>query len=123
MVNEEDNICQSQKSLFRNHLQGMCPVTMTTTLPDPIKAIIVDAMRFMRGTLITGLPKQGTLRMWATRLINRFKYLPGNVLHIIFDNYGCDHIIHAKTEIKLTMKDASTSWIRSSLFQPNGKSF
>ena len=29
--------------------------------------------------------------MCATRLMNRFKTLPGNVVHIIFDNYGYDH--------------------------------
>ena len=123
MVNEDDNICQSQISLFRNHLQGMFLVPMMITPPDSMKAIIVDVMRFIRGTLITGLPKRGTFRMWATRPINRCKYLPGNVLHIIFDNYGYDNIIQAKTEIKMTIKDASTIWIRSSLFQVNGKSF
>ena len=91
LVNEDDKSHQNRKSLFRNHLQGMCPVPKTTTLPDPIMATIVDAMRFMRGTPITGLPKQGTFRMWTTRLMNHFKSLPGNVLHIIFDNYGYDH--------------------------------
>ena len=91
LINEDDKSHQSRKSLFRKHLQGMCPVPKTTTPPDPIKATIVDAMRFVRGTPITGLPKRGTFRMWATRLINRFKSFPGKVLHIIFVNYGYDH--------------------------------
>ena len=69
----------------------MCLVPKTTKPPDPIKATIIDAMRFVRGTPITGLSKQGNFRMWVTLLMNRFKSLPGNVLHIIFDNYGYDH--------------------------------
>ena len=95
----------------------------TTTPPDPIKATIVDAMTFVHGTPMTGLPKPGTFRMWATRLINRFKSLLGNVLHIIFTTMVMIINIQAKTEIKMTMKDASTMWIRSSLFQVNGESF
>ena len=55
------------------------------------KATIVDALKFVRGNPITELPQRGTFRMLATRLMNRFKSLPGNVLHIIFDNYGYDH--------------------------------
>ena len=91
LVNEEDKSRQSWKSLFINHHQGMCTMPKTTTPPDPIKATIIDAMRFVRGTPITELPKRGTFRMLATRFMNRFKSLPGNVLHIIFDNYGYDH--------------------------------
>ena len=63
LVNEDDKTRQSRKFLFRNHLQGMCPVSKTTTPPDPIKATIVDAMRFVRGAPIIGLPKRGTFRM------------------------------------------------------------
>ena len=63
LVNQDNKSCQSQISLFRNHLQGMCPMPKVTTPPDPIKATIVDAMRFVRGTPITGLPKRGTFRM------------------------------------------------------------
>ena len=91
MVNEDDKSCQSRKSLFRSHLQGMCPMPKMTTPPDSIKASIVDTMRFVHGTPITGLPKRGNFHMWATQLMNHFKSLPGNVLHIIFDNYGHDH--------------------------------
>ena len=101
----------------------MCLVPKTTKPPDPIKATIIDAMRFVRGTPITGLSKQGNFRMWVTLLMNRFKSLPGNVLHIIFDNYVMTINIWAKKEIKVTMKGAPTVWIRSSLFQVNGKSF
>ena len=91
LVNEDGKSRQSRKSLFRNYLQVMCPMPKTTTPPDPMKATIVDAMRFVRDTPITGLPKRGTSRMWPTRPMNRFKSLPGNVLHIIFDSYGYDH--------------------------------
>ena len=56
LVNEEDKRRQ-------NHHQGMCPMPKTTIPPDPIKATIVDVMRFVRGTPITGLPKRGTFRM------------------------------------------------------------
>ena len=66
LVKEDYKSHQSQKSLFKNHVQGMCPVPKTTTLPDPNKATIVDAMRFVHDTPITGLPKRGTVRMWAT---------------------------------------------------------
>ena len=91
VVNEDDESRQSRKSLFRNQLQGMRSMPKTRTSPDPIKETIVDVMKFVRCTPITGLPKRGTFRMWANRLINRFKYFPGNVLPIIFDNYGYDH--------------------------------
>ena len=80
LVNEEDKRRQ-------NHHQGMCPMPKTTIY----KTTIVDAMRFVRGTPVTELPKRGTFRMLTTRLMNRFKSLSGNVLHIIFDNYGHDH--------------------------------
>ena len=100
LVNEDDKSRESRKSLFRNHLQGMCPMPKTTTHPDPIKATIIDAMRFVRGTPITGLPKPGTFRMWATRLINHFKSLLGNVLHIIFDNCGYDHQHPGKNRVQ-----------------------
>ena len=63
VVNQDNKGCQSQIFLFRNHLQGICPMLKVTTPPDPIKATIVDAMRFVRGTPITGLPKRGTFRM------------------------------------------------------------
>ena len=73
VVNEDDESRQSRKSLFRNQLQGMRSVPKTRTSPDPIKETIVDVMKFVRCTPITGLPKRGTFRMWASRLINRFK--------------------------------------------------
>ena len=57
LVNEDYKIRQSRKSLLRNHLQGLCLVQKTATPPDPIKASIEDAMRFLHGTPITGLPK------------------------------------------------------------------
>ena len=69
VVNEDDKSRQSRKSLFRNQFQGMCPVPKTRTSPDPIKEAMVDAMKFVRCTPITGLPKCGTFRMWANRLI------------------------------------------------------
>ena len=109
LVNQDNKSCQSQISLFRNHLQGMCPMPKVTTPPDPIKATIVGAMRFVRGTPITGLPKRGTFRMWATRLMNRFKSLPGNELHIIFDNYGYNHQHPGKNRDQ----DDSERWINN----------
>ena len=75
------------KSLFRNNLQLLSPIPATNNVPPDINMCIVDAMRVVRMIPVTNC---STFLEWAKQVLNYFKFLPGKVIHIIFDVYGGD---------------------------------
>ena len=84
---EDGRILNSFKSLFRNCLQLLSPVQPTPMPPPNIAACIVDAMRVVRIIPIKDI-RPPTFASWASNLFNYIELLPGNTVHIIFDNYA-----------------------------------
>ena len=74
------------KSLFRNNLQLLSPISSMTTVPPDISCSVVDEMRVVRMIPISNLPSM-TFLGWAKRLLNYIKHLPGKKIHIVFDVY------------------------------------
>ena len=96
MTNKPYSICSEDgkfkantKSLFRNKLQSLCTVAPTNFAPKYVSASVVDAMRVVRIIPIKGTdpPLYST---WAKKLFAYIENLPGNNIHIVFDNYNCE---------------------------------
>ena len=94
IVNENEKSRESNKYLLRNYLQNICPVPKKYTLPDT-SASIVDAMRVVRMIGIGNL-KPHTYRSWANQIKGYLDSLPGNSLHVIFDDYSYEHSVPSK---------------------------
>jgi len=86
ICNEQGTSRASSKSLFRNNLQKLSPQPAMSKPPEDIECCVVDAMRVVRIIPITGLEPQ-TFFSWAVRIVNYLKSLPGNTLHLVFDDY------------------------------------
>ena len=69
IVNEEEKSRNSNKHLFRNHLQNWSPVPKTHKTPENITTSIVDAMRVVRMISVAGL-KPRTFRSWANNIMS-----------------------------------------------------
>ena len=95
IVNENEESRNSNKHLFRNHLQNWSPVPKTQRAPENISTSIVDAMRVVRMIPIAGL-KSRTFKSLADSIMKYFSSLAGRNLHIIFDNYGYEYSIPSK---------------------------
>ena len=73
----------SNKSLFRNSLQLMCPIETTLIVPADISCTIVDVMRIARLIPIDVNPP--TFIEWVKSVSAYISALPGDTIHIIFD--------------------------------------
>ena len=94
IVNENEKSRESNKYLLWNYLQNICPVPKKYSLPDA-SASIVDAMRVVRMIRIGNL-KPHTYRSWANQIKGYLDSLPGNSLHVIFDDYSYEHSVPSK---------------------------
>ena len=94
-VKEDETSRESRKSVFRNHLQKISPIPSTTEEPRSIKSAIVDAMRVVRLIPISSLQPR-TFRSWAERFVRYLAALPGDEVHLVFDNYNYPHNIPSK---------------------------
>ena len=95
IVNEEEKSRNSNKHLFRNHLQNCSPVPKTHKTPGNIMTSIVDAMRVVRMISVAGL-KPRTFKSWANNIMSYLSTLVGDKLHVIFDNYAYEYNIPSK---------------------------
>ena len=75
------------KSLLRNYLQQQSPEKLTKDPPAAIQSSVVDAMRVVRLIPITGASSPPFLP-WAKRVFRYLEALPGEILHIVFDDYS-----------------------------------
>ena len=67
----------------------MCPVAPTNFAPKFVSVNVVDTMRAVRIIPIKGTdpPLHST---WAKKLFAYIENLPGNNIHIVFNNYNCE---------------------------------
>ena len=75
------------KSLLRNHLQLLCPEKPSSEPAPTIHSSAVDAMRVVRLIPINDA-NPPTFLTWAKRVFNYIESLPGQVVHVVFDNYS-----------------------------------
>ena len=89
ICSEYGKVKANTKSLFRNKLQSLCPVAPTNFAPKRVSASVADTMRVVRIIPIKGTdpPLYST---WVKKLFAYIKNLPGNNIHIVFDNYNCE---------------------------------
>ena len=95
IVNENDKARSTAKSISRNVLQQNSTVRPSSNVPDGIEVLIVDAMRVAKMVPVKKL-KPRTFRGWANNVFKRMKHLPGNTVHIVFDNYTYEYNVPAK---------------------------
>ena len=88
ICSEDGKVKANTKSLFRNKLQSLCPAAPTNFVPKCVSACVVDAMRIVRIIPIEG-SDQPLCSTWAKKLFAYIENLPGNNIHIVFDNYNC----------------------------------
>ena len=95
IVNENDKARSTAKSISRNVLQQNSTVRPSSNVPDDIEVLIVDAMRVAKMVPVKKL-KPRTFRGWTNDVFKRMKHLPGNTVHIVFDNYTYEYNVPAK---------------------------
>ena len=99
ICSEDGKVKANTKALFRNKLQSLCPVAPTNFAPKCVSASVVDVIREVQIIPIKGTdtPLYST---WAKMLFAYIEDLPGNNIHIVFDNYNCegDHFISLSKE-------------------------
>ena len=78
--NKNGKIRDNAKSAFPNMLQ------LFSSLPNCITHCVVDAMWVLRMIHIRK-PKPWTIRHWSNHMFEYMRYLPGDVLNLVFDNY------------------------------------
>ena len=86
IVNENDKTRANAKSAFRNLLQQSSPVSPTNAMPGDINVSVVDAMRVVKMISIKKVSPR-TFRGWGNEFCGYLKRLPGDIIHIVFDNY------------------------------------
>ena len=84
---EDGKIRSKAKSLFRNNLQLLCPEKPTKHPSLTICSSVVDAMRVVRFIPINDT-NPTTFLSWAKKISGYIESLPGEVVHIVFDNYS-----------------------------------
>ena len=95
IVNEDENCCNINKHLFRNHLQNLSSIPKTDKVPDNISTSIVNAMRATRMISVAGL-KLHNVKTWADEIMIYLSLMPGNNLHVIFDSYSYEYSVSSK---------------------------
>ena len=98
IVNEDLKSRSNQKSVFRNMLQQISPNPPSTFVPPSMHASVVDAMRIVRMIPISKL-KPATYRSWVIKVLDNMTSLPGDILHIVFDNYEYPYDIPSKSRV------------------------
>ena len=84
---EDGKVRSNSKSLFRNYLQCLCQVKPSSDPSTAIQTSIVDAMRVARMISIKNANPPIFLS-WAKNVFSYIHDLPGDNLHIVFDNYS-----------------------------------
>ena len=84
---EDGKVRSNSKSLFRNYLQCLCQVKPSNDPSTAIQTSIVDAMRVGRMISIKNANPPIFLS-WAKNVFSYIHGLPGDNLHIVFDNYS-----------------------------------
>ena len=89
ICSEDGKVKVNTKSLFWNRLQSLCPLAPTNFASKCVSASVADVMRVVRIIPIKGTspPLYST---WTKKLFAYIKDLPGNNIHIVFDNYHCE---------------------------------
>ena len=84
---EDGKVCSNSKSLFRNYLQCLCQVRPSRDPSTAIQMSIADAMRVVR--MISVKNADPTIFLsWPKNVFSYIHSLPGDNLHIVFDNYS-----------------------------------
>ena len=96
IVNEDMKSRDNQKSLFRNGLQAMSPLTSTNTIPKDIATSIVDGMRIVRLIRVGNLQTK-TFKCWIEAFVEYLISLPGSTVHLVFDDYKYEFSIPSKS--------------------------
>ena len=86
----------NQKSLFRNGLQAMSPLTSTNIIPKDIATSIVDGMRIVRLIRVGNLQTK-TFRCWTEAFVEYPISLPSSTVHLVFDDYKYEFSIPSKS--------------------------
>ena len=76
----------NSKSLFLNSLLALFPSQPETFPPQTIKCCVVDVMRVVRKIPESDLG-ENTYTCWAKCFANYLSSLPGDEVHVVFDNY------------------------------------
>ena len=84
---EDGKNSSNSKSRLRNYLQQKCPVEPSNTASVTIRTSVVDAMRVVRMIPVQDVDPP-TFLSWAKNVFSYIHGLPGDVLHIVFDNYS-----------------------------------
>ena len=95
IVNENNKARGNAKSVFRNMLQQCSPAPSSNNVPAGINVSIVDAMRVVNMITIKKL-KPRTFRRWSRDVFDYMKHLPGEALHVVFDNYAYEYHVPSK---------------------------
>ena len=86
---EDGKVRSNPKSLFRNKLQSLCTQRPVPNPPIDISVSIVDAMRVVRVIPIRDSDPP-TFLTWAKKVFAYVERLPGETVHVVFDNYASD---------------------------------
>ncbi len=86
IASESGGIRTSAKSLFRNNLQSISPIPPSPNAPAELECSVVDAMRVVRLVPINDIVPT-TFRSWAQRIVAYLRSLPGETIHLVFDDY------------------------------------
>ena len=84
---EDGKVRSNSESLFRNCLQCLCQVKPSSDPSAAIQMSIVDAMRVVRMISMKNANPPIFLS-WAKNVFSYIHGLPGENLHIVFDNYS-----------------------------------
>ena len=84
---EDGKARSNSKSLFRNYLQSLNPQKASTEPSSDINTSVVDMMRVVRLISISDA-KPPTFLEWAKSIGKYLLSLPGDNLHLVFDNYS-----------------------------------
>ena len=84
---EDGKVRSNSESLFRNYLQCLCQVKPSSDPSAAIQMSTVDAMRVVRMISIKNTNPPIFLS-WAKNVFSYIHGLPGENLHIVFDNYS-----------------------------------
>ena len=84
---EDSKVRSTLKSLFRHYLQCLCQVKPSSDPSTAIQTSIVNAMRVVRIISIKNANPPIFLS-WVKNVFSYIHGLPGDNLHIVFDNYS-----------------------------------
>ena len=95
IVNENDKKRDNAKATFRNLLQNLSPIPSSNEVPSNVDVSVVDAMRVVKMIPVNKISPR-TFRRWCDNVFDYIKSLPGDTVHIVFDNYAYDYLVPSK---------------------------